>query len=153
MRRLVARQSLLDFAACFRGCNQQLRRGVASLIWLLLGPICVSSSVSSAVPRICANLGNPFQLKRNECKRQKQPPWHGASLLGSGVGIDSLILPLLGSAFSAQWRGLVLRLIFVGWLGVKDLCVYLRNCFQFKMYACKSNVISLVMVKVNEVQR
>ena len=72
MRRLSTRRSLLDFAVWFRVCKRQLRREVASLIWLLLGPISVFSSVSSAMPRICACLCNCFQCKRNERKSKNK---------------------------------------------------------------------------------
>ena len=40
VRRFSAQHTLLDFAAYFRICNEQLLREVISLLWVLLGFVC-----------------------------------------------------------------------------------------------------------------
>ena len=98
VRRFSARHSLLDFAACFRICNEQLRRGIVSLIWVLLGFVCAFClAVQRLLPQlrwrrgfarkdlpvpkqlfsIWGEVRVPFfvQSTRNEGKIQKLSPW------------------------------------------------------------------------------
>ena len=101
VRRFSARHSLLDFAACFRICNEQLRRGVVSLLWVLLGFVCAFwlavqlllpnfGGATDFLVRTCADLINCVHSTGKKGKRKN-------NLLGE---------TLLCSAFASGHRGL-----------------------------------------------